>query len=127
MVAKVGDYVLDNGLQALDTQATHIHIVDNDPSAFADIATMSCGNKNFGAGNCFGAPAAGTAPIGRQVQSVAISDGSVTRTTTATGWAVTDAANSRLLANGALSASQAVTSGNTFQLSQFIIKLPTGA
>jgi hypothetical protein len=88
---------------------------------------MSCGNKNFGAGACFGAPAAGTAPIGRQVQSAPITDGNVTRTATATGWAVVDAVNSRFLANGQLSAGQAVTNGNTFQLSPFIIKLPSGA
>lgn len=127
MVAKVGDYVLDNGLVILDTQATHIHIVDSDPTTFGDVTTMTCGNKNFGAGAAFGVPSAGTAPIGRQVQSAAITDGNVTRTTTATGWAVTDTTNSRILANGALSASQAVTNGNTFQLSQFIIKLPSGA
>lgn len=125
MASKVGDYVLDNGLTVLDTGATHIHIVDTDPADYAAVASATCGNKNFGAGGCFGAPAAGTTPTGRQVQSVAITDGSVTRTTTATGWAVVD--GSRLLANGQLSASQAVTSGNTFQLSQFIIKLPTGA
>jgi hypothetical protein len=127
MAAKVGDYVLDNGLTVLDLAATHIHIVDSDPTTFAEVATMSCGNKNFGAGACFAAPAPGTAPIGRQVQSAPITDGNVTRTATATGWAVTDTTNSRLLANGALSASQAVTNGNTFQLSQFIIKLPSGA
>lgn len=127
MAAKVGDYILDNGLVVLDTQATHIHIVDADPVTFGDVGTMTCGNKNFGAGNCFGVPSAGVAPIGRQVTSTAITDGSVTRTSTATGWAVTDTTNSRILANGALSASQAVTNGNTFQLSQFIIKLPSGA
>jgi len=48
----------------------------------------------------------------------------VTATGTATGWAVVDSVNTRLLVNGGLSASQAVTTGNTFTLGAFDVRLP---
>lgn len=124
MASVVGDYVLDNGLAALDTLASHIYICSQDPTTFTEASsTYALGNKNFGAGVAFGAPAAGS-PNGRKVTSVAITDGIVTGTGTASKWAVTDNTNSRLLANGALSAGQAVTSGNTFSLGAFDIRLP---
>ena len=52
---------------------------------------------------------------GRKVDTPAITDGSVTATDTAGWWGLTDA-SSVLHAAGALSSSQAVTSGNTFTL-----------
>lgn len=124
MAANVADRVLDNGLTVLDTEATHIYICSAEPSTFtAASSTNALGNKNFGAGGCFGAPAAGS-PNGRKVSSTAITDGTVTGTGTATHWAVTDNTNSRLLAVGSLSSSQAVTSGNTFTLGSYDIRLP---
>jgi hypothetical protein len=126
MTSKVGDYVLDNGLQALDTMATHIHMVDGDPDTFAQVALVTCGNKDCGGGGAFGAISPGVGFVGRQVMSVQINDGMVTRSTTAIGWAVTDTPNSRLLANGRLNATQGVISGNTFQLPPFVVGLPSG-
>jgi len=120
----VGDYVLDNGLNALKNLADKIFICTSDPANYTDaVSTYALGNKNFGAGGCFGAPGAG-APNGRTIASTAITDGSVTSTGTAAKWAVVDSANSRLLANGSLAASQAVTMGNTFTLASFSIRLP---
>lgn len=127
MAANVADRVLDLGLNVLDTEATHIYICSAEPSTYtAATSTNALGNKNFGAGGVFGAPAAGS-PNGRKVSSTAVTDGSVTATGTATNWAVVDSANSRLLAVGSLAASQAVTSGNPFTLSSFDIRLPNQA
>jgi hypothetical protein len=63
---------------------------------------------------------------GREVEVAAISDGEVTGTGTASHWAITDG-SSVLIAAGALSASQAVTDGNTFTLAAFKIGIPDPA
>jgi len=124
MANVVGDYALDNGLNAVKNLADKIYICTNDPLTFVDAtSTYALGNKNFGAGGCFGAPGAGS-PNGRVIASTQITDGSITATGTAAKWAVVDSANSRLLANGSLAASQAVTAGNTFTLASFNIRLP---
>ncbi len=123
----VGDYVLDNGLQALDTLATHLYLCHTLPTTFTEASsTYAVGNKNWGAGNAVGAPAAGS-PNGRKVATVAITDGSITATNASPGagfWALTDNTNSRLYAAFSLAAAQPVTSGNTFQLPTFDIRLP---
>lgn len=121
----VGDRVLDLGLNVLDTEATHIYInYTSEATTFTEASsTKACGNKNFGAGNVCGSPAAGS-PNGRKVTTAAVTDGSVTATQTAGWWSITDNTNSRLLATGALAATQAVTSGNVFTLGAFDIRLP---
>jgi len=60
----------------------------------------------------------------RKVTVAAFSDGAVSGNGTVTHWAIVDTGNSRLLATGTLSASQAVTSGNTFSLPVFDIGIP---
>ena len=70
---------------------------------------------------------ADASPNGRKVTLAAITGESVTGTGTATHYAITDTGNSRLLATGALSASQAVTSGNTFSLTASDIRIPDPA
>lgn len=123
-MALLGDYILDNGLTILDTGATHIYINSSEPATFtAASSTVKLGTKNFGAGNCFGAPAAGS-PNGRKVSSVSFTDGTVDSSGTATHWSTTDTTNSRLYATNSLSSSQAVTSGNTFSLGSFDIRIP---
>jgi hypothetical protein len=57
----------------------------------------------------------------------AFTDGAVTANGTAAFYALTDPGNSRLLATGSLSASQAVTSGNTFSIASFKIGIPAPA
>ena len=118
----LNDRVLDNGLTVLDTEATKIHICSAEPSTFGGVASVTLGNKALGAGG-IGAPGA-RSPSGRKVTVASFSDGSVTATGTASHYAVVDETNSRLLAANALSASQAVTSGNTFSLNAFDIGIP---
>lgn len=120
----LNDRVLDNGLSALDTEASHIYICSSEPTTYAQASsTYALGVKNFGAGSAFGSPAARSGG-GRKVSSVAITDGSVTATGTAGFWAAVDATNSRLLAAKALSSTQSVTSGNTFTLASFDVEIP---
>lgn len=122
MTANVADRVIDNGITVLDTEATHVYICSAEPTTYTEASsTYALGTKNWGAGGAFGAPAAGT--NGRKVTSTAITDGSVTGSGTATKWAVTDNTNSRLLADGDLASSQAVTSGNTWALPAFDITI----
>ena len=64
---------------------------------------------------------------GRKVTVAQITDGTVTGTGTATHYALVDVSNTRLLATGALTASQSVTSGNTFTLAAFDIGIPDPA
>jgi len=66
-------------------------------------------------------------PNGRKVTVAAITDGTVTGTDDATHWAITDTVNSRLLATGSLSAGQLVTSGNTYTLAAFDVRIPDPA
>jgi hypothetical protein len=124
MADSLADRVLDLGLNVLDSEADKIFICSQEPTTYTEASsTYALGNKTFSAGGAFGAPAAGS-PNGRKVSSTAITDGSVTGTGTAAKWAVVDSANSRLLADGSLAASQAVTSGNTFSLPSFDIRIP---
>jgi hypothetical protein len=119
----LNDRVFDNGLTVLDTEANRLDICSSEPTTYtAATSTASLGNKTLGAGD-IGAPAAGS-PNGRQVTVQALTSGSVTATGTATHYAITDTGNSRLLATGALSSSQAVTNGNTFSTSSFTIRIP---
>lgn len=122
MASRVDSSVLDNGLSALKSNATTIHITSAEPTSFANVATVTLGNKNFGAGNVFPAAIAAGAPNGRKVTTAAVTDGSVTATGTATNWAIVS--GTVLLACGTLSASQGVTNGNVFTLGAFDIRLP---
>ena len=109
----INDRLYDLGLNVLDTEANRLDICSSEPATFAAATTtVSLGNKTT---LSIGAPAAGS-PSGRKVTIAAFSDGTVTATGTATHYAITDTVNSRLLVTGALSASQVVTSGNTFSI-----------
>lgn len=124
-MAFLNDNTLDNGLSALKAAASHIYICSAEPATYtAATSTNALGNKNFGAGSVYpGAIAAGS-PSGRKLTSAAVTDGSVTGTGTATHYAVVSSASSRLEVAQSLSASQAVTSGNTFTLTAADVRLP---
>lgn len=123
-MATLGDRVFDNGLTVLDTEANRLDICSQEPTTYAQAtSTYTLGNKTT---PTIGAPA-DRAGGGREVTVSAISDGAVTGTGTATHYAITDTVNSRLLATGSLSASQAVTNGNTFTLTSFKIGIPDPA
>src|SRR5215831_14896601 len=112
------NYLLDNGLTKLNTEDTDIVITSAEPSLYSLTTTGAAnqlGRKAFGAGNSFGAPAAGS-PNGRQCASTQVTDGTITTSGTAAWWAAVDVTNSRLHAHGSLSATQVVTAGNTFTL-----------
>lgn len=123
-MAFINDRVFDNGLTILDTEANRLDICSSEPATYAAAtSTNTLGNKTS---LSVGAPA-DRSPTGRKVTVAAITDGTVTANGTATHWAVTDTVNTRLLATGALSASQVVTSGNIFTLGAFDIGIPDAA
>jgi hypothetical protein len=119
-MATLNDRVFDNGLTVLDTEANAIHITSAEATSFANVAAVTLGNSTS---LSIGAPA-DRAGGGREVVVAAIYDGSVTGTGTATHYAIVDTVNSRLLATSTLTASQSVTSGNTFTLSSVAIGIP---
>jgi hypothetical protein len=123
-MATLADRVFDNGLTVLDTEANKILITS------AEATTYTQANSTYALGNStslsIGAPA-DRGGGGRQVTIAAITDGAVTATGTATHYAIVDTVNSRLLATGALTASQAVTNGNTFTLTSTTIGIPDPA
>ena len=123
-MATLGDRVYDNGLTVLSTEANRLDICSQEPTTFTEATvTYTLGNKTS---LSVGAPTDRTGG-GRKVVVAAITDGEVTGTGTASHYAIVDTVNSRLLATGALSAPQAVTSGNVFTLSSFDIGIPDPA
>lgn len=123
-MAFIADRVFDNGLTVLDTEANAIYICSTEPTTYvAATSTNALGAATGGNFPGIGAPANGS-PNGRQVTVAAVTNGSVTANGTATHYAIVDTVNSRLLVTGALTASQAVTSGNTFTLSSFTVRIP---
>lgn len=123
-MALLDNTVFDSGLSVLDTLADILYICSAEPTTYTEASsTYALGSK---AGPTVSAPA--DAPGGgRMVTVSAITDGTVTATGTAAYWALCDVSETRLLAAGDLSASQGVTSGNTFTLTQFTITIPDPA
>jgi hypothetical protein len=120
----IADYVFDNGLTKLDTEANRLDICSAEPTSYAEAtSTYTLGNKTS---LSVGSPT-DRSPSGRKVVVAAITDGSVTGTGTAAYWSIVDTGNSRLLATGALASSQSVTSGNTFTLGTIDVGIPDAA
>lgn len=118
-MAYINDEVFDGGLDYADLNGTRIDITSTEATTYTEATvTYTLGNKT---GLNTGAPEAG-ATDGRRVIVPAITDGSVTGTGTAAYWALTDG-SAILVATGPLSASQAVTSGNTFTLDAISITI----
>jgi hypothetical protein len=123
-MATLNNRVFDNGLTTLDTEANKVLVTSQEASTYAEAnSTYALGNSTS---LSIGAPADRSGG-GRKVAVASITDGSVTATGTATHYALVDTNNSRLLATGSLTASQAVTSGNTFTLATFDIGIPDPA
>lgn len=123
-MAFIADYILDAALAKLDTEANRLDICTQEPVTYAEAtSTYTKGNKTA---LSVGAPTDRT-PNGRKVTVAAITDGSVSGTGTATHWAVTDTANTRLLATGSLTVPQVVTNGNVFTLGAFDVGIPDAA
>lgn len=115
----IADYILDLALAELDTATSTLHICSSEPANYAGIAAVQLGTKTS---LSIGAPADRT-PNGRKVTVASFTDGAVSATGTATHWAISKGGTT-LMATGALSASQAVTNGNTFSLGAFDIGIP---
>lgn len=114
----INDNVFDQGVNYADTNGTRIDILSQAVTTYADRGTYTLGNKtglNTGA-------AQNGATDGRRVIVPAITDGTVTATGTATHWALSDG-SAVLIACGPLTASQSVTSGNTFTLDAISITI----
>ena len=123
-MATLNNRVFDQGLSVLDLEANQIHVTSQEATTYAEaITTYTLGNSTS---LSIGAPQDRTGG-GREVVVAAITDGSVTGTGTATHYAIVDTVNSRLLATSTLTASQSVTSGNTFTLSSVAIGIPDPA
>lgn len=123
-MATLDNRVFDNGLTILDTEANKVLVTSQEAGTYTEAnSTYALGNSTS---LSIGAPADRSGG-GRKVAVASITDGSVTATGTATHYALVDTNNSRLLATGALTASQAVTSGNTFTLATFDIGIPDPA
>lgn len=120
-MASIADRVLDNGLTVLDTEANRVDVTSQEATTYAEAtSTYTLGNSTS---ISISAPADRTGG-GRKVTLSAIAGGSVTGTGTATHYAIVDTANSRLLVTGSLSASQSVTTGNTFSLDALDVGIP---
>ena len=123
-MATLNNRVFDSGLSVLDTEANKLVITTQEATTFTNAnATYALGNSTS---LSIAAPSDRSGG-GREVVVAAISDGSVTATGTATHYAILDTTNSRLLATSTLSASQSVTSGNSFTLASFTIGIPDPA
>lgn len=117
--------ILDSGLASLKSGADKIFICSAEPATYTQAtSTYALGNYNFGAGSVFPSAIANGSPSGRQLVSAAVTNGSVTGTGTATSWAIVASGSTLLLASYSLSASQVVTSGNTFTLGAITVRLP---
>jgi hypothetical protein len=120
------DAVLDGGIDLLNTAASALWVCSATPTDYADAVTKKLGSKTLTAGAVFGNPADAT-PNGRQVTSVAVTDGVVDAGGTVTCWAAIDVPNTRLLAVGDLSGGMAVTAGWAWTLGAFTIRAPATA
>jgi hypothetical protein len=119
------DNTLDNGLAALKAAADKVFICSSEPATYtAATSTVALGSKNFGAGAVFpGAIAAGS-PSGRKLSSAAITDGVVSANGSASHYAAVTSGSSRLELANSLASAQTVTSGTTFALASFDVRLP---
>ena len=124
MPAFLGDRVFDNGLTVLDTEANRLDVTSQQATTYAEAtSTYTLGNATSFSIGVPGDRVGG----GRKVTVAAVTDGSVTATGTASHYAIVDTVNSRLLVAAPLSATQAVTNGNTFTLGAFDIGIPDPA
>jgi hypothetical protein len=119
-MAFLANDIFDSGLNVLNTATTTIYITSQEATTRTEAtATYDLGNVAVSIPAAVDRTASGG---GRKVAVPAVTTGSVTDTGTASHYAIVD--GTRLLVTGALSASQAVTSGNSFSLATFDIGIP---
>ena len=117
-MAFLADDIFDSGLNVLNTATTTIHITSQ------EVTTRTEATSTYDLGNVSVSIPTATDRTGggRKVAVPAVTTGSVTDTGEASHYAIVD--GTRLLVTGSLSASQSVTSGNTFSLATFDIGIP---
>ena len=119
-MAFLADAVFDSGLSYITSNGSRIDITSTQATTYTEAtSTFTLGNSTS---LSVGSPA-NRSGGGREVTAASITNGSVTGTGTAAFYAITDG-SSVLIATGALTASQAVTSGNSFTLSSFTVGIP---
>lgn len=124
MADTLHDDVFDSGLSVLTNNVENLYICSAQPTTFTQASsTYKLGVK---ATPTIGSPADRSGG-GREVTVSAITDGTVSASGTAGYFGLTDDSASKLLAAGHLSASQVVTSGNTFTLTAFKVGIPDPA
>ena len=121
-MAYINDVEIVALLQSIQDNVGTLHICSQQPATYTEAAvTYTLGNKV--------APTVAEPSDrvggGREIVVAAITDGDVTGDGTATHWAlVKTTATTRLLAAGLLGSSQAVTDGNPFTLTEFVVGVP---
>lgn len=124
MANRLESHVLDYGLDALRSEATDIVVCSAEPADYAQAnVDYVLGRKVFGSGSCFGA-LQDALPHGRKLASAAVVGGAVSKSGTASHWAVIDTVNARLLAVGQPAEPLALLGGGTFALPSFEIMCP---
>lgn len=120
-MATLNNRVYDNGLSVLDAEANRLDLCSAEPTTYTEAtSTNTLGNTTS---ITISAPEDGDTS-GRKVRLSAVSGASVTGSGTATHFAISDTSNSRLLATGSITPTQAVVSGNTFSLTAVDIEIP---
>jgi len=112
--------VYDNGLNEIVNNTNVLHLLNDNPGiTFANIATMTLGNK---ASPTINTPEAHI--TGRKITIEAAYNCIATATGTATHYALVDTTGSRILASGYLDAPVSLTSGTYFATSAMYIAIP---
>lgn len=112
-MAAIHDDVLGN-LDAGQSSGTRLDLLAADPGlTYATVTTNTLGNSTA----TMTGPITATSGTGVSISFPAIAAGTVTNTATAGFWAITNQ-TSKVIATGPLTATQAVTSGNTFSLDE---------
>lgn len=121
-MAYLNNEVLDNGLTQL-TAVTRIDICSALPSTYAEATDDDTGlSLGFYTGLTVTGPEDATP--GRRVVIGAATEGDVTKTGSATHWAITDGVDTLWAASTLSGGGQVVTEGNKFNTSQFFISSP---
>lgn len=116
-MAYINDEVFDQGLDYATTNGTMILLCTSEPSTY-----NSASASQLGDGTAVTGATEDGGTDGRKVTVAAITSGDITANGSASHWALTDGA-AILVAAGPLTATQAVTSGNTFTLDAISITI----
>ena len=113
--------VYDSGLSTLTTGVNRMDLCTTEPTTYAEAtSTLTAGNKTA---YTVGAATART-PDGRKVVAPAVTDGTVTTSTTVGFWALVQTGTSTLLATGALAAPVAISTSGPWTTPAFDIGIP---